>query len=392
MPHPFRSSATLLGALATVVTACASAQTATLTAAEKGPAVAPTNDAPNPYRTIEGWAKMPPGRTWGSTSAVDIDKDGTSIWVAERCGVNSCRDSANVDPILKFDPNGNLVKSFGRGMLNFPHGIHVDRDGNVWVTDGQNNAPPTGRGGGAGAPAPDVAPPQPAAPTKGMQVYKFSPDGQLLLTLGRPGGANPAGGGPAITVDGAELPNYFWQPNDVMTLPNGDILVAEGHSSSATATARILRFNKDGRFLESWGKKGTGPLEFDQPHALAMDSRGRIYVGDRSNNRIQILDQSGKLLDTWYQFSRASGIWIDRNDNIYVADSESGSVAPTRPEWKRGIRIGNVRDGRVTAFIPDPEAAPRSTSSAEGVAVDANGVIYGAEVGQRALKRYVRDR
>jgi sugar lactone lactonase YvrE len=175
-----------------------------------------------------------------------------------------------------------------------------------------------------------------------------------------------------------------------MTLPNGDILVAEGHSSNATATARILRFDRSGRYIESWGKFGTGPLEFDQPHALAMDSRGRIFVGDRGNNRLQILDQSGKLLDTWFQFSRASGIWIDKDDNIYVADSESGSVAPTRPEWKRGIRIGNVRDGRVTAFIPDPEAAPRSTSSAEGVAVDANGVIYGAEVGQRALKRYVR--
>ena len=380
MPQSFRASAALLAALTSVTTGCAAAQTTPLAGVETGPTVAPTNDAPNPYRTIEGWAKMPPGRTWGSTSAVDIDRDGTSIWVAERCGVNSCRDSVNVDPILKFDANGNLVKSFGRGMLNFPHGIHVDRDGNVWVTDGQNNAPPAGRGGGAGAAVAEGAPtpPPPPVATKGMQVYKFSPDGQLLLTLGKPGGARE--------------PDYFWQPNDVMTLPNGDILVAEGHSSNATATARILRFDRTGRYIESWGKWGRGPLEFDQPHALAMDSRGRIFVGDRGNDRIQILDQSGKLLDTWFQFSRASGIWIDRNDNIYVADSESGSVAPTRPQWKRGIRIGNVRDGRVTAFIPDPEAAPRSTSSAEGVAVDANGVIYGAEVGQRALKRYVRER
>ena len=384
MPLTHRASMMTFVMLAGIpALACARAQ-APLPAALTSASAAPTNDAPNPYRTVEGWAKMPAGRTWGSTSAVEIDKDGTSIWVAERCGVNSCRDSVNVDPILKFDANGNLVKSFGRGMLNFPHGIHVDRDGNIWVTDGQNNAPPTGRGGGAGA-APAPAPP---AATKGMQVYKFSPDGQLLLTLGRPGGARP--GSEITVVDGQRQPDYFWQPNDVLTLPNGDILVAEGHSSNATATARILRFDRIGRYLESWGKFGTGPLEFDQPHALALDSRGRIFVGDRGNDRIQILDQTGKLLDTWFQFSRASGIYIDRNDNIYVADSESGRVAPTRTDWKRGIRIGNVRDGRVTAFIPDPEPAPRSTSSAEGVAVDANGVIYGAEVGQMALKRYVR--
>ena len=395
MPQTSRAHRALLATLGILgMTGCAAAQVP-LPAADVGATVAPTNDAPNPYRTIEGWAKMPPGRSWGSTSAVDIDRDGTSIWVAERCGVNSCRDSAHVDPILKFDANGNFVKSFGRGMLNFPHGIHVDRDGNIWVTDGQTNQPPAGRGGGAGAQTGTVGGqpvmrPAPQQATGGMQVYKFSPDGQLLLTLGRPGGAAP--GSAHTVVDGQSQPDYFWQPNDVMTLPNGEILVAEGHSSNATATARILRFDRNGRFIESWGKFGTGPLEFDQPHALAMDSRGRIFVGDRGNDRIQILDQSGKLLDTWFQFSRASGIWIDRNDNIYVADSESGSVAPERPQWKRGIRIGNVRDGRVTAFIPDPEAAPRSTSSAEGVAVDANGVIYGAEVGQRALKRYVRDR
>jgi DNA-binding beta-propeller fold protein YncE len=151
---------------------------------------APTNDAPNPYRTVEGWAKLGEGRTWGSTSAVEIDKDGVSIWVAERCGANSCATS-NVDPILKFDANGNLVKSFGAGMLLSPHGIFVDRDGNVWVTD----CACTG-GRGAGAPA-----------GKGHQVYKFSPDGNLLLTLGKAAGGK-----------GSE---FFWQPNDVLVAPNG---------------------------------------------------------------------------------------------------------------------------------------------------------------------------
>src|SRR5437763_16537922 len=115
----------------------------------------PTNDAPNPYTTIKDYFKLPEGRTWGSTSAVDIDKDGKSIWVAERCGQNSCLDRAtgkmsDLPTVLKFDSTGKLVKSFGAGMLIFPHGIFVDKDGNVWVTDGQDNGPVAQRGAGAG--------------------------------------------------------------------------------------------------------------------------------------------------------------------------------------------------------------------------------------------------
>lgn len=327
------------------------------------------NDLPNPYNTIEGWAKMPAGRTWGSTSAVAIDRDGVSIWVAERCGTNSCTGS-NLPAILKFDANGNLVTSFGAGIINFPHGIHVDRDGNIWVTDGQDNRPR----GRRGQPPPTEA--QQPAEINGHQVFKFSPSGQLLMTLGVKGGAR----------DG-----HFWQPNDVLVAPNGDIFVAEGHSSAEGSNARILKFDRNGKLLKVIGKFGKGPGEFDQPHALAMDSRGRLFVGDRSNNRIVIMDQEGNHIDTWYQFSRPSGIYIDARDRIYVADSESGSVGNGRERtWKRGIRIGSAADGSVTAFIPDPEASPPSTSSAEGVAADRNGVIYGAEVGQRALKRYVR--
>jgi sugar lactone lactonase YvrE len=319
---------------------------------------APTNDLPNPYRTIDGWARMPEGRTWGSTSAVAIDKDGRSIWVAERCGANSCAGSP-LDPILKFDSTGALVKSFGAGMLLSPHGITVDHEGNVWVTD----CACTGR------------PEQRNTPGKGHQVFKFSPEGTLLLTLGKAAGARD--------------PAFFWQPNDVLVAPNGNIFVAEGHSSADTANARILKFDREGKLLTSWGRKGTGRGEMDQPHALAMDSRGRLFVGDRTNNRIQIFDQDGKYLAEWTQFSRPSGIYI-RNDTIYVTDSESGSVAPAHGEWKRGIRIGSARDGAVWAFIPDPAVNATNTSAAEGVAVDAKGNIYGAEVGPRTLRRYVR--
>jgi DNA-binding beta-propeller fold protein YncE len=348
--------------------ACATAQPAapaqTVAAAVKQPAQ-PTNDAPNPYRTVEGWARMPAGRTWGSTSAVDVDPDGTSIWVAERCGANSCAGS-DLPSVLEFDSAGTLVTSFGAGLLVSPHGIFVGRDGHVWVTD---CACTGGRGGAPEAPAAGAAP-------KGHQVFEFAPDGRLLRTLGLPGGGRGAA--------------YFWQPNDVLVAPDGSIFVAEGHSSQEGSTARVLKFDRSGKLLKTWGQLGAGPNDMNQPHALAMDSRGRLFVGDRGNDRIQIYDQEGRLLDTWYQFSRPSGIWIDARDSIYVADSESGSVARARTGWKRGIRVGSARTGVVTAFIPDPAESPPSTSAAEGVAVDARGNVYGAEVGPRALKRYVR--
>jgi sugar lactone lactonase YvrE len=324
---------------------------------------APINTLPNPYRSIAGWAQMPPGRVWGSTSGVDIDRDGRSVWVAERCGTFSppsqmkpgvpfACEGSRLDPVLKFDPSGKLVTSFGAGLLMFPHGLHVDRDGNVWVTDG------LGHDG------------------KGHQVFKFGPDGKVLMVLGQ---AGVAGSGE----------NQFNAPSAVLVAPNGDIFVADGHGGNTNA--RIVKFAPDGRFIKTWGHKGSGPGEFDIPHALAMDSHGRLFVADRNNNRIQIFDQDGRFLDAWTQFSRPSGLYIDRNDTIYVADSESESVAKNHDGWKRGIRIGSARDGAVTAFIPDPVDKATTTSAAEGVVADSAGTIYGAEVGPKRLMRYVRE-
>ncbi len=314
------------------------------------------NSAPNPYRTIEGWAKLPEARIWGSSSAVEVARDGKSIWVAERCGANSCAGS-NLAPILKFNADGKLVTSFGAGMFIFPHGIYVDADDNLWVTDGR------GEGG------------------KGHQVFKFSPEGKVLLTLGKAG----------IPGDGPDTLN---QPDDVVVGRNGDIFVSDGHDVGR-GNARVIKYTKDGKFIKQWGKHGTGPGEFEMPHALAIDSQGRLLVSDRGNNRIQIFDQDGKYLTEWKQFGRASGLYI-RNDILYSTDSESTSKEGYgyNPGWKRGIRIGGVKDGVVTAFIPDPlepkDGVLPATSISEGVAADAAGNVYGAEVGSKSLKKYVK--
>jgi sugar lactone lactonase YvrE len=354
----------------------------------------PTNTPTNNYKTVEGWAKLPEGRKWGSTSAVNVDNDGKSIWVAERCGANSCLDRANpgqvlpVDTILKFDATGKLVKSFGGGMLVAPHGIYVDKHDNVWVTDYQDNAPAPARGGGgrgrgaaaAGGAAPATPPAAPAripnpgpreGSTIGHQVIEFSPEGKVLMTLGKKGGAAD--------------PDFFFAPNDVIVAPNGAIFVSCGHGAGPD---KVYKFSPDGKLIKSWGGYGTGDGQFDQPHSLAFDSKGLLYIADRNNNRIQVFDQDGNYKTQYHQWSRPSGIFIDKKDNMYSADSESESVSRNHTGWKRGIRVGSLKDGKITTFIPDPVEKATGTSAAEGVTVDAKGNIYGAEVGPMALKRY----
>jgi DNA-binding beta-propeller fold protein YncE len=307
----------------------------------------------DPYRIVEGWAKLPAGRTWGSTSAVFTAPNGRDIWVAERCGGNICTGHDDLDPVLLFGPDGHVIRSFGKGMIVWPHGIFVDRDGNVWIADAR------------------------AAGGKGNQILKFSPEGKLLMTLGKAG-----------VTGGPEDHDAFNQPSDVLVAPDGSIFVADGHG--ADGNNRIVKFDAQGHYLLQWGGTGDATGQFRDPHALAMDSQGRLFVGDRANSRIQIFDQNGKYLATWTQFGRPSGIYIDANDMIYVADSESNFSR--HPGWKRGIRIGSVKDGWVRAFIPDPEPDPdhSATSAAEGVAADAMGNVYGAEVGPKRLVKYVK--
>ena len=319
-------------------------------------AVKPTNDLPRTYRTVRDWGLPPGGLPWkAAVTAVEPAPDG-SIYVIYRCFENSCAGRRE-DPILKYDKAGKLLKSWGAGMFVFPHGSTLDPAGNLWVTDG---------GGANGI---------------GHQVFQFSPDGKVLMTLGRAG----------VSGDG---PDTFNQPTDVAVARNGDIFVADGHRESATGIPgnnRIVKFSKNGKFLKQWGRKGTGPGELQEPHTIALDSQGRLFVGDRINNRIQIFDQDGRFLDEWRQFSRPSGIYITKDDTMYVADSESGpdTGARERPGWTKGIRIGSAKDGSLFAFIEDMEPATRDHSGAEGLGVDADGNVYGAVVRRKMLEKHI---
>jgi sugar lactone lactonase YvrE len=304
------------------------------------------NSAPNSYRADDGWAKLPEGRKWGAVIEIKIDPDGESVWVLDRCATIDDCSCSNLAPIMKFDASGRLVKSFGAGLINYPHGMCIDRDGNMWVGDGRakNNG-------------------------KGHTLMKFTPDGQLLMTLGTPG------------VSGT-TEDTFISPNDVLVAPNGDIFVADGHDNDPNA--RMLKFNKDGKFIKAWGHKGSGPGDFDSPHSLAMDSAGRLFVADKFNSRIQIFDSEGRLLAIWRQFGRPSGLFINKKDILYVADSSSRET--TNPGFMQGIRIGSVKNGKVTAFIPETN----ELNALEAVASDDAGNVYGGYTITRNFRRWVK--
>jgi len=308
-------------------------------------------------RGEESWARPAGGREWGAASAIYYAGDG-NVWVADRCGGNrgpgSCEDRPHVDPIMLFNSEGKLIRSFGAGLFVWPHGMFVDQDDNLWVTDAA--VARTGR--------------------KGNQVHKFSPDGTLLMSLGIAG----------VQGTGHEI---FNAPNDVLVAPNGDIFVADGHSPGTDN--RIVKFDKNGKYLKEWGTVGAEAGEFRVPHALAMDSAGRLFVADRANSRLQIFDQEGNHLSTWTQFGRPSDLYIDANDILYSADSESNTGDDRNPGWERGIYIGSAKTGFVTAHIPDPERNPTGTTShAEGVTADEQGNVYGAEVSEQNIRKWTK--
>jgi DNA-binding beta-propeller fold protein YncE len=321
---------------------------------------------PNPNPTVtRNWGDLPAGREWGSTAGIDIDPTDGHIVAYERCGAGSfgsgvpinC-DTNPVDPIFKFDRNtGEVLANFGGGLMMTPHGIDVDAEGNVWVTDFAGNE----------------------EGTKGHQVHKFSPEGELLMSLGVPGQTGS---------DGA----HFNQPNDVIVAPDGSIFVSDGHNGQGMITneelaegrargdtARIMKFAPDGTFIKQWGQLGLEHGEFRTPHAMEFDSKGRLWVADRGNHRIEIFDQEGNYLESRYTYGRISGLFITADDEVYAIDSESSPL--NHPMWRNGVRIGHIDSDHTTAMIPPFEREDRlyQGTAGEGVAVDADGNVYAAE-------------
>ncbi len=286
----------------------------------------------------------------GAVSSVYTDADG-NVWLAERCGANSCVDRDNYAPIHMYDASGRWIKSLGKGLLVWPHGIYVDASGNVWVTDG--------RGDGR----------------RGHQAIKLSPDGEVLMRLGEAG------------IAGSGI-HQFNGPTDVVVAANGDIFVSDGHEPESNN--RIVKFSADGRYLMSFGTSGKAPGEFLVPHAIAIDSQGRLLVADRENGRVQVFDQEGRFSAEWPQFGRATGLYVGADDTLYVSDNQSNAV--TNPGWVRGIRVGDARDGSIFAFIPDTAFDPdvSAATGAHGVAANAFGDIFGAEVGATTVRKYSR--
>ena len=319
---------------------------------------------PNPAPIVtRNWGSLPAGRKWGTTAGIDIDPTDGNVWAYERCGAGTAGggpvdcDNTPLDPIFKFDrKTGAVLANFGKGVMVTPHGIAVDKQGNVWIADFSGNK----------------------EGTKGHQVHKFSPKGEKLLSLGTAGKPGNADG-------------QFNQPNDVVVGPDGSIYVADGHDAQGMitpnavadgikrgATSRISKFSPDGKFMKSWGGIGVRHGEFRTPHALVFDSRGRLWVADRGNHRIEIFDQNGTYLESRYTFGRPSGLFI-KGDTLYVIDSESGPY--NHPNWRDGVRVGSVNEDRVTGFIPpfDRDDRVYQGTAGEGVAVDADGNVYAAE-------------
>lgn len=315
----------------------------------------------NPYQVIYNWGNLPGGREMGVVTGVHPDPDGEHLWIVERCGSNQCAGS-DLNPIHKLDSDGNVVKSLGAGLFAWPHGFDLDHEGNLWITEG--------------APAGDIRGEPGLERGMGHQVIKLDQNGKVLMRLGEAGVAG-------------DDSSHFNGPAAVLVAPNGDIWIADGHRGGNN---RLLKFSAQGELLLQLGG-GIDSLSresgfFNDPHDLKMDSSGRVFVADRGNNRIQIFSQSGELLDIWTQFGRPSGIWIDADDTIYVADGMSGEQ--WNRGWQRGIRIGDAETGWVTGFIPDYEI-PRG-SGIEFLATDTAGSIYAGQVGRQRFEKYVRVR
>ncbi len=327
------------------------------------------SSASNPYRATFGWEKLPAGRSLGVVSGIIPDPDGRYLWILDRCGGNQCA-GIDLNPILKFDLNGNLIESFGAGMFAFPHGFYLDHEGFLWVTEGGSHG--------------DARATLGESMGMGHQVLKLDQRGGVAMRLGEAG----------VWGDG---PSHLNGPSGVAVARNGDIWVADGHRGGNN---RIVKFSSDGTFLlEVGGGLGSESKEagrFSDPHDIKIDSQGRVYVADRGNSRIQVFDPDGTLLYIWTHYGKPSGLFIDRNDILYAGDGLSGNVRTGSPDpwrsnfgWEKGIRIGDLKTEQawVTHFIPQHDED--IGAGIEFLGVDFEGHIYAGEIARMRLVRYV---
>ena len=321
--------------------------------------VSPGHDLPNPYQPgVRNWGVLPDNRTWGSTAGVEIGPH-NEIWAIDRCGVNTC-DGSNLPPVHLMDlATGRPTKSIGEGLFVFPHGLHVDRDGNIWVTDALASKDGT----------------------KGHQVIKLSPDGKVLMRLGT---AGVAGGGPT----------HFNEPSDVVTAPNGDIFVADGHSGQNPKVppdyvTRIVRFSKRRQVHQGVGEaraRAPGSSEmrtrWRSTRAAACSSATAETRACRSSTRTASSSPSGS----------SSGVRAACTSTRTTSCTSSTPIrAPaTNPGWKKGIRIGSAKDGKVVAFVPGHQTDNPDGAAGEGIVSDPAGNLYAAENTLRGVTKYAK--
>ena len=319
---------------------------------------------PNPYvakAPTNEWAKLPEGAYWASIVGVSADSKG-DVYVLHRCFGDNCYERPEPS-ILVFDGEGDFLRSFGAGLFVRPHGLWIDGKDNVWAADVETRG------------------------HVGFQIHKFDRKGNLLESMGRKGYSAKTG------------LDYFVEPNHVITSAEGDIFVAEGHNdlgwpavqnadkpyTKAASPHRILRLDSAGRFKNIIGGPGSVPGKFNVPHAIAFDSKGRLFVADRGNSSIQIFEQDGTFVAEWKQFGRPSTIHIDKNDKLYVTDIDSSRN--NNLGFRYGIWVGDAATGERCAFIPSTINEP---GGPEALWVDDHGDIYAGSV-FRTLTRYFKD-
>ena len=241
---------------------------------------------------------MPNGWKFGRVSAVDVDREG-NVYVFQR--------GPKADPIIVFDSQGKFLRSWGKGLFGNPHGLRLDKSGNVWVTDNGDH-----------------------------QVMEFTKEGKLLLTLGVKGKAGTT-------------PSTFNRPTDVAFMPNGDFFVSDGYGNS-----RVVKFSRDGKYLLEWGKRGTGPGEFDLPHVVRVDSKQNVYVSDRENNRIQIFDANGKFLRQWTHLGATQGMDINDKDEMWIVTHRNNAENISYDALAGRIMKIDIATGKILGAMESP--------------------------------------